>query len=334
MDHIKIQTNRLMIKSSCPEGVAPSTGGFYKEFEEEKKETTPERPRVPTSIDRTQESNDCPEELRLLQEGLWQRGLGEYLAFPKTFDHESKLLKTLEKLDVDDLRVILNDKGYVVFREMESLYHKKSVELIKKAFDRWVKDENPGSKVMGEFQPNVLVAQSVSKNHFRQPDFAIYGPDRVELDEDDGEESAEVRVVGKKAMNPHVVFQFGWKNKIAEERKALTDIMKYSGTDNPDDKKKKYAKLGRPIVGYLIKTIFKSIEGVEKVDRFDVYKVDQDNEISTNPTLQYSVDDINDVVIEVDPKDMGIIDTTKNLGSLKIHLNKFLPRLRRIDKDL
>jgi hypothetical protein len=56
----------------------------------------------------------------------------------------------------------------------------------------------------------------------RCPDFAIWGPDRLN-------ESEIPRANAGKAVNPHVIFQFSSCNKFKKEKHAVDDMTMYAG---------------------------------------------------------------------------------------------------------
>jgi hypothetical protein len=104
-------------------------------------------------------------------------------------------------------------------------------------------------------------------------------------------------------MNPHVIFQFSWGNKIEKEKAAVDDMSKYAGQDD-------LAPLGCPNVLYLIKTKRKGDPNPQPdspVHGFDVYEVRQGGELTADhPTLAYRVGENEHVTIEVAPGDMGL----------------------------
>jgi hypothetical protein len=87
-------------------------------------------------------------------------------------------------------------------------------------------------------------------------------------------------------MNPHVIFQFSWGNKLEKEKLAIDDMSIYGGQG--DD----LAPLGRPNVLYLIKALRKGGSNAQPdspVYGFVVYVVRQGDRTAANPTFRYRV---------------------------------------------
>ena len=159
-----------------------------------------------------------------------------------------------------------------------------------KRFNEW-KNDRP---ILCVKQVNVFVNKSFNlpPNVKRCPDFAIYGPDRLD---DEG----EVRVVNGKSMNPHVIIQFSWTTPLAKEKCAIDDMMMYGGTGE-------YIHLGRPDVAYLIKTLRGGPE--LRVYGFDVFQVARNQRTRDEPTMRYRCTDgvQEDVAISITPASMGL----------------------------
>ena len=131
----------------------------------------------------------------------------------------------------------------------------------------------------------------------RYPDFAIWGPARLDQDG----EPLDIATLGK-TINPHVVFQFSWGNKLRDEKLAMDDMSVYGGTGE-------LLPLERPNVLFLIKAKREgdSHAGPDSsVYGFDVYVVRQGARMAENPTFTYRVGINEDVSVEVAPADMGL----------------------------
>jgi hypothetical protein len=112
-----------------------------------------------------------------------------------------------------------------------------AVRVIQHKFDLWKREQ--AAVLFGEKRAVVFVVESYKRNMKLCPDFAIWGPDRLN-------EHARPRANARKAVNPHVIFQFSWDNKFEKEKHAVDDMTMYAGVG-------KYEALGRPNVVYLIK---------------------------------------------------------------------------------
>ena len=131
-------------------------------------------------------------------------------------------------------------------------------------------------------------------NAKRCPDFAIFGPDRVDNEE-------EIRLVNRKSMTPHVIIQFSWTSTLAYEKCAIDDMMMFGGMDE-------YIDLGRPNVAYLIKALRRAPES--PVYGFDVFQVGQGQRTPMEPTMRYRCTNgvQEDMVISITPASMGLAD--------------------------
>lgn len=141
-----------------------------------------------------------------------QSGLPKEIKGTK-YTSERELRLDLEKYSVDDLQIILNKQGFPIWREMPGEAHRCAVGEIAGLFDEW----KNGRRIRGEKEANVFLNDSFSrpKKEKRCPDFAIFGPDRVQ--------GRRIRTVSGKFMNPHVSIQFSWTNYIAEDAFAIDD---------------------------------------------------------------------------------------------------------------
>jgi hypothetical protein len=226
--------------------------------------------------------------LEVLQESLPEEIQG------KVYKDEGYLWEELEKLNLTDLHIVLNDEGYAVWREMPGTVHNTGVNAIHMEFAKW--KEEQGAVLFSRLEADVFVSKSFELNKKRCPDFAIWGPDRL---------NERVGVKGnaelKKVMNPHVTFQFSWGNNLEREKLAVDDMSLYAGVGE-------HEALERPNVVYLIKAKRRGAPNLQPdspVLGFDVYEVRQGERIA-DPTLTYSVGVDEDVTIEVAPEDMGL----------------------------
>ena len=232
---------------------------------------------------------------------------------------EKELQRDLEQLGLDDLPIILDQDGFPVWLEMTSEAHVGAVSKIITQFDKWKK----GRLILGRSEVNVFVNDSFStpKKMKRRPDFAIFGPDRLE----DG----EIRGVNWKFMNPHVIIQFSWTNDIYNEKCAVDDMMHYAGIGE-------YMDLGRPNVAYLIKALRRGTSLEAPVYGFDVFQVGQNQSKPDEPTMKYRVGGQEDTVIRITPASMGLLDDegepfTIELSAIRGYLERinirFVPAL-------
>jgi hypothetical protein len=217
----------------------------------------------------------------------------------------------LERFELTDLHIDLNTEGFAVWREMPSSEHRWAVDVIEAEFDVRKQDRN----VKKCNKPNVFVDQSYATppRMTRLPDFAIFGPDKLDADGD-------IISINRQEVNPHVIFQFSWKNSMAYEKGAVDDMMEFAGVG-------RYDGLGRPNVAYLIKARRKGSSKDAAVHGFDVYEGRQGQHTANDPSLMYRVDTMADVQIEVAPGDMGFTDNGPSLmiplAAIRRTLEKF-----------
>jgi hypothetical protein len=227
----------------------------------------------------------APNTLEILQENL-----PEGLSKEKNYNHESELLGNLEKLDLTDLQIVLNEEGYAIWREMPSYIHNGAVDTILNLFQVWKQEQ--GAQLFGKQEADVLVSSAT--NTKRCPDYAIYGPDRLTA-------LGNVRGVAAlhAVMNPHVIFQFSCGDKFRTEKRAVDDISLLAGVGD-------YHDLKRPSVVYLIKARREGDASDSSVFGFDVYEVRPGNTTPDNPTMTYDVGGNEDSHIVVTRPDMGL----------------------------
>jgi hypothetical protein len=232
----------------------------------------------------------APTKLEVLQESLPSELKGN------VYEDEDDLWEAQDKIGLSDLQIVLNSEGYAVWREMPDTKHNSGVGTIRMEFWKWKQEQS--AMLDAEKGADVFVSRSFERNRKRCPDFAIWGPDRLN-------ERGSVRGNAHlgKPVNPHVTFQFSWGNKIEREKLAVDDMSMYGGVGI-------YEPLGRPNVLYLIKVKRKgdpSPQPDSHVHGFDVYVVRPGELIDTaNPALTYRVGENEDITIEVTPEDMGL----------------------------
>ena len=207
----------------------------------------------------------------------------------KQYASERQLLVDLEKFCLDDLRILLNQDGYPIWREMPGSLHNRVVSEIIHRFNEW-KNRRP---ILCEKEENVFVNESFNTppNVKRCPDFAVYGPDRLH--------GFGVCAVNGVLMHPHVIIQFSWTSTLAYEKCAIDDMMMFGGMGE-------YIDLGRPNVAYLIKALRRAPES--PVYGFDVFQVGQGQRTPMEPTMRYRCADgvQEDMVISITPLSMGL----------------------------
>jgi hypothetical protein len=138
---------------------------------------------------------------------------------------ERELLIDLENLGLNDRRIVLNHDGFPIWRDMPGNPHVEAVEEFIDRFDEWKKKGRPTTIKCTRAKVNVYVNASFNRppNVKRCPDFAIYGPDRLQ-----GNKIRKVR--NGERMNPHVIIQFSWTSTLfANEKWAIDDMMSYAG---------------------------------------------------------------------------------------------------------
>jgi len=275
-------------------------------WKEEKKESSPSggstrltvlvndiaaRTEIPRGIMNKQYTSECELLIDLEESGseiAARAGIPEEIK-NKQYTSERELLVDLEKFYLDDLHILLNQDGFPIWREMPSDEHSDVVLEIRRSFDEW----KNGRPILCDKGRNVMVDQSFNTppNVKRCPDFAIFGPDRLN--------GLRIRPVNRKAMHPHVIIQFSWTSTFAYEKCAIDDMMMYGGMGE-------YIHLGRPNVAHLIKAL---LGGPERhVYGFEVFEVGQAQRTSAEPTMRYRcVHGVQeDTVISITSESMGL----------------------------
>jgi len=245
-------------------------------LEEEKKKGSPRRV-ARTKLEVSQES--LPSELK-----------------GTLYNDEGELWEAQQKIGLSDLQIVLDSEGCAVWREMPDTKHNAGVDVILDEFEKWKQEQ--GAVLLGKKGADVFVSQSFERNKKRCPDFAIWGPDRLK-------ERGRVRGNAdlEKVMNPHVMFQFSWGNKIEGEKHAVDDMPMFAGWDD-------LASLGRPNVLYFIKVKQKgdpnNPQPNSPVNGFAVCEVRRGELVGTDPTFTCPVGENEDVTIEVAPEDIWV----------------------------
>ncbi|KAL3912079.1 MAG: hypothetical protein SGARI_001333 [Bacillariaceae sp.] len=243
-----------------------------------------------------------------------QRGLPEEIK-KKKYERELDLLNDLEELCRDDLQIIRNKEGYAVWREMPGEERRVAVKKIEQLFNRWKLEH--GVEAETEKESNIFVAESEQGNAKRVADLGLYGPSRLQ----DG----EIRLHGRKCLNPHVIFQLSWGNEIEDEKAAVDDVMNYAG-------KVDYLALGRPSVAYLIKILLKDKAKDAAVYGFDVYQVRQD-QTADDPDIEYRVGGTQEGKITVTASDLDLEPSSESDRSFTFTLDQIRQKLESLDVD-
>jgi hypothetical protein len=150
--------------------------------------------------------------------------------------------------------------------------------------------------------------KNFKKKNKRCPDFAIWGPDRL---------NQRGRVRGntelQKKVNPHVIFSNSVgimrsttrkANALDYEKRAVDDMSLFAGVSD-------YMALLRPNVTYLIKAKRRGESPV--VHGFDVYEVRQGQRID-QPAFTYHVGGDEGLTIEVAAEDMGLPESASSFS--------------------
>lgn len=268
--------------------VSASAKAKKESFEEEEKEGSPTKP---DSV-----------EIQTIMQG--QAEFPWALKYPRTFKYASDLLEKLEELGLDDLQIVLNEKGYAIWRTMPGDKHRAAVREIEDVFLSWKGDLT----MRGEKESNVYVNESGQKEAYRSPDYCIFGSSRLNA-------KGRIPFYNGKTANPHVIFQFSWSNEIDAEKKAVDEMMMHAG-------KQDYMRHGRPNVAILIKALRRGKNKDSPVYGFDVYVVRQDETTPEAPAMKYRVGGQEDCEVVVDIGDMGLIEDVEDKDDLVIPVHR------------
>ncbi|KAL7560561.1 hypothetical protein ACA910_001428 [Epithemia clementina (nom. ined.)] len=231
---------------------------------------------------------------------------------------EADLVKDLEAFGlIDDYKFIgLDCEGKAYWKEMPTRFREEAIEEIAEA----IESQNAGVLTRANSEIK-LYGGAVGKF----PDLAIWGPQRV-VTRAGGKKKEKKKKVDEfsyeEPMNPNVVIEFSWRNKLVEE-----EIPKFMLEMNDH-----HESLGEIKVGFLIKTIpSKGTAFPTESDRsiplcgFDVYELRRGGgQINpTEPTLRYRVSESENVFIGVTAEDL---DSTEGfqipLGRIRDRLTK------------
>jgi hypothetical protein len=108
---------------------------------------------------------------------ILQENLPEGLSKDKKYEDDGELWEELEKLNLSDLQIVRNEQGYAVWREMPGPIHNAAVEEIQELFNAWKGEQ--AAQLCGTKQADVYYMKNFKKNNKHCPDFAIWGPDRL-----------------------------------------------------------------------------------------------------------------------------------------------------------
>jgi hypothetical protein len=217
---------------------------------------------------------------------------------------EEELFQDLKKhclLDSDKV-IVINEGGKAVW-SMPTVFHRyalqKLLQIVNKSCSE---EENP---LLAQADIPLFVDKKTKR--CRHPDaVSIWGSDRLEVEEDDNFDQKYISIEGMPyAINPHVIIEFSWTNKIENElwnlQEQMTDYIKYLGTVN---------------LGFLINAIpvkGKKCPSAEDhsvtLPGFDVYRFRSCETADTTPEpiLKYRVgtNEATSMVIEISGRDLG-----------------------------
>jgi hypothetical protein len=241
---------------------------------------------------------------------LLQEDLPEGLNKDKKYEDDGELWEDLERLHVTDLQIVLDDEGYVVWREMNCAFHNAAVEEIQELFIAWKHRPEQVAQLCILQEPDVYYMKNYKKNNKRVPDLAIWGPDRLN-ERGRTRENTELQ----KKVNPHVIVQFSWGNALDYEKRAIDNLSRFAGVSD-------YSALERPNVIYLIRAKCRGgyMYGESPVVHgFDVYEIRQGQRID-HPTFTYCVGGDESWTIEVAAEDMGLPESASSFSIPIAHI--------------
>jgi hypothetical protein len=227
----------------------------------------------------------------------------------KHYRLESDLVNDLEEYELlDEYKYItLNEEGVAYRTEMPSIFHEVAVGELK-------------AIVLQQCGGQLLVQSNFEMNFpdgtSRYPDLAIWGEERVEGPASSTTETGsgslipqpktkEVDEFGFEVqMNPHVIIEFSWTNKLTDEiakfKKQMAEHMESLGTVN---------------VGFLITAVpTRGTALPTKKNReipicgFDVYEIRDTGSqalLETEPSLDYRIGVNDDEAITITDKELG-----------------------------
>jgi hypothetical protein len=217
---------------------------------------------------------------------------------------EEELFQDLKKhclLDSDKV-IVINEDGKAVW-SMPTVFHQDALQKLLNIVNKCSEEENP---LLAQADIPLFVDKKTKR--CRHPDVSIWGPGRLEVEEDGDFNRRFISIdgfPGENSMNPHVIIEFSWTNKIENAlwklQEQMTDYIKDLGTVN---------------LGFLIKAIpVKGKKCPSAEDRsvplagFDVYRFRSCETFDTTPEpiLKYRVgtNEATSVVIEISGRDLG-----------------------------
>jgi hypothetical protein len=117
-----------------------------------------------------------PTELEVLQESLPPELKGI------AYSDEGVLWEAQQKIGLSDLQIVLNSEGYAVWREMPDPNRNTGVRVISREFGKWKRkqEQEQVDILFGEKDADVFLSHSFENNKKRCPNFAIWGPGRLD----------------------------------------------------------------------------------------------------------------------------------------------------------
>ena len=239
-------------------------------------------------------------------EEIDQEGLPEEIK-EKTYlgeEGEVQLMKDLEKHDLADNHVALNSQGKACWREMPTDFHQTAIQEIEDCIT--ASEGHKDQLFVGANLANVKVGNQGNK---KEPDLVVWGKSRLKTCKGNRVRPITMQVAASNAsrrMNPHVVFEFSWSNKLKTK-----EIPKFRRQMDEHD-----GALGAIALGFLIKAIPASGTSLPPEDDpssipicgFDVYEARPGNGKDVkagHPNHKYRVDEIEDTFITISSGDLG-----------------------------
>ena len=241
------------------------------------------------------------------QEGLPEEIKSKSYPSSHLLTAEDELLEDLEKhslLDSDKV-IIINKDGKAIWAT-PTVFHQDALQKLLKIVNKCSGEDHP---LLAQADIPLLIDKK--KGKYRHPDVAIWGEGRLEAEDEDGDFDRRYISIngfpGENSMNPHVIIEFSWTNKLETEiwklQQQITDHIQ---------------ALGVVKLGFLIKA--KPAEGKNfptVLDRnvplsgFDVYCFRTGKTAASqalpDPFLKYRVgsEDADTMAIEISGTDLG-----------------------------
>jgi len=216
---------------------------------------------------------------------------------------EDELFEDLKEhsLEDSDKVVVINEDGKAIWA-MPTVFHQYVLQKLLQIVNKCSEEENP---LLAQADIPLLVDKKTKR--CRHPDVSIWGPGRLEVEEDGdaGQKFISVEgMPGECAMNPNVIIEFSWTNRIENELWKLQEQMKEYVED-----------LGTVNLGLLVKAIpvkgkkCPSLEDLSvPLTGFDVYcfRSRETTDTTPEPILKYRLGtDEATTVIEISGRDLG-----------------------------